>query len=133
MTNPSKPNLQTPPGINVSSLSDMVRGWFVGDFEPSVLRTTAFEAAVQRFTAGDHEAWHVHRVATEITVIVSGRAEMNGMEVKAGDVVVIKPGHGTDFKALEDTVTAVIKTPSVRGDKYLHEAIETSNLESQHA
>jgi mannose-6-phosphate isomerase-like protein (cupin superfamily) len=108
-----------PAGFRVSQLSGMVRGWFVGDFAPTALRSSAFEAAVQHYKAGDREPWHVHRVATEITVIVSGRALMNGLELSAGTIVVIEPGHGTDFTALEDTVTAVVKAPSVKGDKYL--------------
>jgi quercetin dioxygenase-like cupin family protein len=99
-------------------LDDMVRGWFVGDFEPSVLRMTAAEVAVQRFAAGDVEAEHHHRAAVEITVIVSGRAVMCGREVTAGDILVLPPGTATSFHAIEDTVTAVVKTPSVIGDKY---------------
>jgi mannose-6-phosphate isomerase-like protein (cupin superfamily) len=105
-------------GFHVTELSKMVRGWFVGDFEPTAVRSAEFEAAVQYYKAGDREPWHVHRIATEVTVIVSGRVLMNGVEFAAGSVVVIQPGHGTDFIALEDTVTSVVKIPSVKGDKY---------------
>jgi quercetin dioxygenase-like cupin family protein len=108
-----------PPGFVTGRLSDMVRGWFVGDFEPSLLRTSGVEVAVQTFKAGSHEAWHIHKIATEITVIVRGRARMNGREFGEGDMILIQPGFGTDFEALEDTTTAVVKLPSVRGDKYL--------------
>lgn len=104
--------------VTHAHLDDMVRGWFVGDFEPSVLRMTAAEVAVQRFAAGDVEAEHHHRAAVEITVIVSGRAVMCGREVTAGDILVLPPGTATSFQAIEDTVTAVVKTPSVIGDKY---------------
>ncbi len=102
-------------------LSDMVRGWFVGGFEPSVLSTTEVEVAVQHFRAGDEEASHCHKIATEITVIVSGRAYMGGKEVVAGDIVKIFPGEFTGFKALEDTVTTVVKLPGALNDKYLEE------------
>jgi mannose-6-phosphate isomerase-like protein (cupin superfamily) len=110
---------EAPPGFVVSHLSQMVRGWFVGDFEPVVLRTAGVEVAVQHYPAGAHEAWHVHKIATEITVIVSGRARMNGREFGPGEIIHIQPGHGTDFEALEDTVTTVVKLPSVKGDKYV--------------
>lgn len=103
----------------VHKLGEMVRGWFVGDFEPAVLRTNHFEVAVQKYRAGDAEPRHVHRVATELTVIVSGRASMNGIRYEPGDIVTIEPGHATDFVALEDTVTVVVKTPSAKGDKYV--------------
>ena len=104
--------------VTHAHLDDMVRGWFVGDFEPSVVRMSEAEVAVHRFRAGDIEAEHHHRAAVEVTVIVSGRAIMCGREVAAGDILVLPPGTATSFQALEDTVTAVVKTPSVLGDKY---------------
>lgn len=106
-------------GIVVARLDDMVRGWFVGDFSPAALRTRDSEVAVQRFAAGDREAAHVHRVATEVTLVLSGRATMCGRELLAGDILTLPPGAVTSFHALEDTVTVVVKTPSVIDDKYL--------------
>ncbi|MGD2711934.1 hypothetical protein ACP8ZO_25365, partial [Escherichia coli] len=90
-------------------LDDMVRGWFVGGFEPTLLKTTDVEVAVQKFKAGDKEPVHCHKIATEITVIVSGWARMAGKEVKSGDIIKITPGEFTDFEAIEDTVTTVVK------------------------
>ncbi len=99
-------------------LDEMVGGWLVGDFEPTCLRTTACEVACKRYAAGARETAHVHRVATEITLIASGRVTMNGRTLTAGDIVVIEPGEATDFAALEDVTTVVVKLPSVIGDKY---------------
>jgi quercetin dioxygenase-like cupin family protein len=104
--------------VTHTHLDDMVRGWFVGDFGPSAVRMSEAEVAVQRFRAGDIEAEHHHRAAVEVTVIVSGRAIMCGREVTTGDILVLPPGTATSFQALDDTVTAVVKTPSVLGDKY---------------
>jgi quercetin dioxygenase-like cupin family protein len=39
----------------------------------------------------------------------------------AGDIIVIDPNESTAFEALEDTLTVVVKTPSVAGDKYILE------------
>ena len=105
-------------GVTVHRLDDMTRGWFVGAFSPTLLHTEAAEVAIQRFAAGDEEACHHHKVATEITAIVSGRAVMCGRELHAGDIIVLPPGTATSFRAIEDTVTAVVKSPSVAGDKY---------------
>jgi quercetin dioxygenase-like cupin family protein len=99
-------------------LKDMTRGWFVGDFDPTAYNTGKCEVAVQKFKEGDYEAKHVHKVATEITTIIEGRALMNGKEYRAGEVIVMEPGDATDFKALEDTTNVVVKVPSVPGDKY---------------
>jgi len=100
-------------------LDDMVRGWIVGDFTPACRRTDACEVACQRYRAGDVEPLHVHRVATEITLVASGRARMNGRVLEPGDILVLEPGDPADFEALEDTITMVVKLPSVPGDKYL--------------
>lgn len=100
-------------------LDDMVKGWFVGNFEPSLYKTEAVEVGVKRYKAGDKEEWHYHKVATEITVIVQGAVRMCGQEYRTNDIVVIPPGEGTAFEALEDTVTAVVKLPGAVNDKYL--------------
>ena len=73
-------------------LSDMVKGWFVGDFAPVALRTPAVEVGVKEYAAGDTEAAHLHKVATELTVIVRGRAVMCGREWGPGDVVTVEQG-----------------------------------------
>ena len=99
-------------------LEEMVGGWLVGNFEPVCLRTTACEVAYKQYAPGDHEAAHVHRLASELTLIASGRARMNGRELTAGDIVILEPGEATDFTALEPTMTVVVKMPSVAGDKY---------------
>jgi hypothetical protein len=99
-------------------LSEMVGGWIVGDFEPTCLRTAACEVACKHYDAGAHEAAHVHRVATEITLIAAGRVVMNGQTYGTGDILVLDPGDATDFTAVEPTITVVVKMPSVKGDKY---------------
>ena len=108
----------------------MVGGWLVGDFEPSCLRTTACEVACKQYAAGDQEAAHVHRIASEVTLIASGRVRMNGRELSAGDIVILDPGEVTDFTAIEPTTTVVVKMPSVVGDKY---PVETTPVRSERA
>ncbi|MAG38010.1 hypothetical protein CMI45_01315 [Candidatus Pacearchaeota archaeon] len=99
-------------------LDDMTRGWFVGDFDPVGHKTKDCEVAVQKYKEGDYEAKHVHKIATELTLIVKGKVLMNNIEHGEGDIVLIEPGEATDFKALEDTTNVVVKVPSVLGDKY---------------
>jgi mannose-6-phosphate isomerase-like protein (cupin superfamily) len=103
-------------------LEDFTKGWFVGDFQPTLLPTSEAEVAVKHYQAGEHETAHYHRIATELTVIVSGRVRMSGEEFAAGEIVRIPPGEATDFHALTDTTTVVVKMPCVRGDKYEAEA-----------
>ena len=102
----------------VRSLDEMVGGWIVGNFEPTCLKTTAFEVACKHYEAGASETAHVHRVATELTLIAAGRVSMNGRIFSAGDIILLEPGEATDFHALENATTLVVKMPSVVGDKY---------------
>jgi anti-sigma factor ChrR (cupin superfamily) len=102
----------------VRSLEEMVGGWIVGNFEPTCLKTTACEVACKHYEAGASEAAHVHRIATEVTLIAAGRVSMNGRTFAAGDIILLEPGEATDFRALEKTTTVVVKMPSVIGDKY---------------
>ena len=44
---------------------------------------------------------------------------MNDAHYGPGDIIMIEPGEATDFEALSDVTTVVVKTPSVAGDKYL--------------
>ncbi len=101
------------------NLKDYVRGWIVGDFEPSILKTKDFEFMVHYYKKGEKEAKHLHKLADEITVIVSGEFKMNGEILLKGDVIHLIPNTAVDFECLEDGATAVVKTPSVKGDKYI--------------
>ena len=100
-------------------LEAMTKGWFVGDFVPVSLSTKACEVAIKYYKKGDYESAHHHKVATEITAIVSGEVEMLGGRWGAGDILTIEPGETTDFLALTDVVTVVVKTPSVPNDKFM--------------
>jgi quercetin dioxygenase-like cupin family protein len=98
--------------------SDMIKGWFVGDFDPVVFKSSQCEVGVKRYKTGDYEPAHVHKIATEITMVIEGRAQMGPTELTKGSIVMLEPGEGTDFRALEDTLTVTVKVPSVPGDKY---------------
>lgn len=104
--------------MRLFKLDDMTKGWFVGDFAPTALRTPAAEVAVKPYKAGDREDRHHHKVATELTLIVTGEVRMSGTTYRTGDIVLIEPGESTDFEAVTDATTVVVKVPCVAGDKY---------------
>lgn len=106
--------------MKIARIDEMTKGWFIGNFEPSLLKTNAVEVALKKYKKGDYEKAHYHKIATEFTVIVSGRVRMNGKEYIEGDIIVIEPNDSTDFEALEDnTVNVVVKIPGANNDKYL--------------
>lgn len=99
-------------------LDEMTKGWFVGNFEPTLYRTKDVEVAVKHYCAGDSEDAHYHKIATELTVILSGTIYMNGVSYHQGDIIVMEPGDITDFKAVTDAVNVVVKIPGANHDKY---------------
>jgi uncharacterized protein YacL (UPF0231 family) len=102
------------------NLSNMIGGWFIGNFEPSLFKTNEVEVAVKNYKMGDFENSHYHKIATEFTVIINGEVEMNGSNYKSGEIIKISPNIATDFKALTDVTTVVIKLPGASNDKYLN-------------
>lgn len=104
--------------IEQFSLENMIKGWFVGNFEPSLFKTNDVEVGVKKYLAGDYENAHFHKIATEFTVIISGVVEMNGIQYVENDIIKIIPGVSTNFKAITDAVTVVVKLPGANNDKY---------------
>lgn len=104
--------------MKINKLQNMTKGWFIGNFEPTLFNTDQFEVAVKQYKAGEKEEKHYHKVATETTVIVSGMVLMNGKTYNSGEIITIEPGEATDFEALTDTITTVVKIPCVKDDKY---------------
>lgn len=107
-----------------SHLSEYSRGWIIGDFAPSLLRTRDFEVAVLHHAKGEYWAPHVHKIATEFNVLISGSMVICGDMLEPGDVFVISPGEVADPVFLEDCVVVCVKVPSLPGDK--HEVFQGS-------
>lgn len=105
--------------MKVSKLSDMHRGWFIGDFEPSVLKTKDFEVAILHHPKGEQWPAHYHKLGTEYNVLLSGHMRVCDTELHAGDIFVIEPGEVADPIFYEDCTIVCVKTPSDTGDKYI--------------
>jgi hypothetical protein len=100
-------------------LSDSgARGWFIGDFESAVYRTQDFEVCYQHNPRGK-PATHIHKIVTEITLVISGRQICNGEIFAAGDICILEPGDISQIEYLEDTQVVTIKTPSIPSDKFM--------------
>ncbi len=102
-----------------AKLDSMIRGWFVGSFQPTLFDTDSCEVAVKHYQRGDSEESHLHKLATEVTAIIAGTVRMAGRTLTAGDIVRLEPGEVTDFLALTDATTVVVKVPGAKNDKYL--------------
>ena len=99
-------------------LKDMKDGWFIGNFSPTCLKITECEVACKYYKRGEAAKRHVHKVSTEITLILKGMVKINNVVYKTGNIIVLEPEEAADFRVLKDTITVVAKVPSVVGDKY---------------
>ena len=100
------------------SVDNMILGWFIGNFEPSVLRTTEFEVGYKTHSAGERWDKHYHAIATEINYLIRGKMKINDQTFESPVIFVIEPGEIADPEFLTDVELIVVKTPSVIGDKY---------------
>ncbi len=94
-------------------------GWFIGDFIPTLFKTTDVEVAVKKYAKGQKENAHFHKIATEFTVILEGEVKMSEKIYFSGDIIKIDPGISTDFEAITDVLTVVVKIPGAQNDKYI--------------
>jgi hypothetical protein len=107
--------------MNQAKLNEMFGGWFVGNFSPTAFKTGSCEVAAKHYQSGDTELSHFHKVATEITLILSGRVRMCDKEWDTGNIIVLSPGEATSFEAITDAITVVVKIPGVANDKFISE------------
>lgn len=105
--------------MKVGKLSNHNRGWIIGDFENSLLRTKEFEVCVRVHPKGEIYPAHLHKIITEYNVLVSGSMRMCGVELVAGDTFIVEPDEVADPIFHEDCTIVCVKTPSVPTDKYI--------------
>lgn len=100
-------------------LEEMTGGWFIGDFSPAAVQSKDFEVTVRRYVTGDREQKHFQLTATEVTVIVEGRARMGEQFLDTNDIILLEPRESYDFEALSDVTVVAVKFPSIPNDKVL--------------
>lgn len=105
--------------MQVVKLNGMTRGWFIGNFDPSLYKTEEFEVGVLKHLKGEKWPAHYHKLATEYNVLLSGSMFVCGQELVAGDVFVIEPNEVADPIFHEDCTIVCVKIPGKPKDKYL--------------
>lgn len=96
----------------------MKDGWFIGDFEPSVLKTKDFEVCYKIHKKGEQWDTHYHKVSTEYNYLISGEMVIQNKRINSGDIFIIEPFEIANPEFLTDCVLVIVKTPSSPKDKY---------------
>lgn len=97
-------------------------GWFIGDFEPVLLRSKDFEVGWKVHHRDEHIEPHIHYEVTEYNLLAHGEMRVNGRHLTAGDLFVLHKGERVDAEVLtEEAHVVVVKVPSIPSDKVLCE------------
>ena len=100
------------------NLSEMKRGWFIGNFIPSVLKTDLFEVGIMNHKKGEDWPNHFHSEATEYNVLLKGSMTVNGQKIKSGEIFILERKEPCKPIFKENCTIVCVKVPSVPGDKY---------------
>ena len=103
----------------ISNISEMTRGWFIGNFEPSILKTKDFEVGVMSHKKGEYWAPHIHKEAIEYNLLLDGLMNVNDVIIEPGTIFIFDKGEIARPIFLEDCRVLVVKSPSIPGDKYV--------------
>ncbi len=104
--------------MEVFKLRHMTGGWFVGNFTPSVFDFPDLEVGYKKHLKGEKWPVHIHKIATEATLIIRGKMKIQNRILSDGDIFVIQPWEVADPEFLEDCEVVIVKMPSIPGDKY---------------
>ena len=98
--------------------SNFTRGWFLGNFEPSLYKTSDFEVGLLIHHADEKWDYHYHKEAEETNVLLKGKMKINEQLIEAGAVFQFPKNQIACPIFLEDCHILCIKEPCVIGDKY---------------
>lgn len=104
--------------MRLFKLDDFTRGWFIGNFDPSVLKTEGFEIGLVTHKKGNIWLPHYHKEGTEYNLLIDGQMTLNGVTINKNDIFIIDKYEIAAPIFLEDCRVLVVKVPSIIGDKY---------------
>ena len=96
---------------------DMIGGWFIGNFNPSVFRTELFEVCYKVHKKNEKIIPHYHK-NIEINYLLHGEMIINGVKLKPNDIFIIEPMEIANVTVLKKSELIVIKSPSDPNDKF---------------
>jgi dTDP-glucose pyrophosphorylase len=105
--------------IKTQNLNETVRGWFIGDFEPSFYKTNEFEVGYLFHKKGEKWDVHYHENITEINLLIDGKMILNDIEINKNEVFIINKNEIACPIFLEDCYIICVKTPGILKDKVI--------------
>jgi len=104
--------------MKIDNIKNYTGGWFIGNFKPSIFNTDKFEVCYKIHLKNEKWPKHYHKIATEYNYLISGKMKIQNKILKKGDIFILYPYETADPTFLEDCELIVVKSPSVKKDKY---------------
>jgi hypothetical protein len=104
--------------MTIDHIDNFFRGWFIGNFNPSVYKTDQFEVALLSHYKDEKWPKHYHKESIEINLLISGKMIINEQLINPGDIFTLDKFEVADPIFLEDCKIVCVKTKSIPGDKY---------------
>ena len=104
--------------MKFGNINNFVRGWVVGNFEPSLFKTIDNDIGILRVSKGDKSDGHFHKEHTEYNIIINGKVKIQDNILIENDIFIYEPLDKSFVEFLEDTTLLVINNPSTDNDKH---------------
>lgn len=99
--------------------ADFNGGWFIGNFEPALLKTPDYEVGYKLHIKGEEWPKHYHQHCTEYNYLVSGTMQLMGQTLVGPVGFIIEPYEIADPVFVTDCHLIVVKSQSNPGDKVI--------------
>lgn len=95
-------------------------GWFLGDFEPSLIKNKDFEFGYKRIPKYTEPDYHFHKFKTEYTILIEGKIICKESNKLILPITCIKlsPYEKNDQYFIDESLILIINMPSKKDDKY---------------
>lgn len=103
--------------MDIYKIEDMFRGWFIGNFEPTVFKTSEVEVGFKVHKKNEKYEMHYQTQVVEINLLISGKMKMHNKDLVSGDIFILYPYEVSDQEFIEDCEIVCIKIPGITNDK----------------
>jgi len=102
---------------SVINIDHYIRGWLIGNFEPSIINTTEFEIGVLNHKKDEKWAFHYHEKTREINILLEGEMIINNIPLHKDTIFIFESNMISCPLFLTDCIVLCIKLPSLPNDK----------------
>lgn len=104
--------------MKLYNFNKMKGGWYIGNFFPTVLKTSKFEVSYKVHKKNEKWPFHYHKKAIEINLIVKGKMKIRNKILKKDDIFILNKREVADPKFILSTHIVCVKVPAPKNDKY---------------